>query len=157
MRLLSQADPEQYKRLGRVYDWRVQTLRSQKAMAAVDPGMWFEGRELQFNRFSLAHFDIQDPHWGWVIIIYYGTFGCCTLELRTPSSHASYSARVVGKRVARASITCLRSTWTWYLVVIRSRAMATWTSFVKQRKCLRPVSARSRPEQKTEPNTHCIS
>ena len=82
MAAFSQADPEQYKRLGRVYDWRVQTLRSQKAMAAVDPGMWFEGRELQFNRFSLAHFDIQDPHWGWVIIIYYGTFGCCTLELR---------------------------------------------------------------------------
>ena len=82
MAAFSQADPEQYQRLGRVFQWRVNSLASQKAMAAVDPGMWFEGRELQFNRFSWPRFHVQDPHRGWVIISYYGTFECCTLELR---------------------------------------------------------------------------
>ena len=82
MGAFQQADPEQHKRLGRVYNWRVNRLASQKAMGAIDPGMWFEGRELQFNRYSLAHFDTQDPHWGWAIIIYYGTFESCTLEFR---------------------------------------------------------------------------
>ena len=80
MAAFQQTDPEQYDRLHRVYDWRVTTIASQKAISAVDPAMWFEGRELQFNRFSLAHFDTQDPHWGWAIIIYYGTFDSCTLE-----------------------------------------------------------------------------
>ena len=82
MAAFSHAYSEQYQRLGRVFQWRVNSLASQKAMAAVDPRMWFEGRELQFNRFSWPRFHIQDPHWGWVIIIYYGTFECCTLELR---------------------------------------------------------------------------
>ena len=44
MAAFSQADPEQYQRLGRVFQWRVNSLASQKAMAAVDPRMWFEGR-----------------------------------------------------------------------------------------------------------------
>ena len=78
----SHAHSEQYEQLGRVFQWRVNSLASQKAMAAVDPGMWFEGRKLQFNRFSWPRFHIQDPDWGSVIIVYYGTLECCTPELR---------------------------------------------------------------------------
>lgn len=82
MAAFQQADPEQYERLQKVYDWRVNEIASQKAFAAVDRAMLLEGRELQFNRFSLPHFDTLDPHWGWAIIIYYGTFDTCTLHFR---------------------------------------------------------------------------
>ncbi|TFK78343.1 hypothetical protein K466DRAFT_472290, partial [Polyporus arcularius HHB13444] len=87
MALLKTIDPDQYRSLEQLYEWRLSKFASSRALSGLtEPQLFFEGREIQFNRFSKAHWDAQDPHWAWAIIIYFGTFGSCRLkfkELRT--------------------------------------------------------------------------
>lgn len=82
MGAFEQLDPVQHDKMRQLYEWRLRKVASSVAMAAVDPGMFFEGREIQFNRYSLPHFDTSDPSWAWAIIIYFGTFPTCTLKFR---------------------------------------------------------------------------
>ncbi|TFK78317.1 hypothetical protein K466DRAFT_507451, partial [Polyporus arcularius HHB13444] len=82
MGAFEELDPLQHDRMRALYEWRLREVASSVAMAAVDPGMFFEGREMQFNRYSLLHFDTNDPSWAWAIIIYFGTFPTCTLKFR---------------------------------------------------------------------------
>lgn len=82
MGAFEQLDPVQHQKMAQLYDWRLRKVASSAAMAGVDPGMFFEGREMQFNRYSLPHFDTNDPSWAWAIIIYFGTFPTCSLKFR---------------------------------------------------------------------------
>ncbi len=83
MSLLKAIDPKQYKSLDQLYKWRLDNFASSRALSRLtDPQLFFEGREIQFNRFSKAHWDNQDPHWAWAIIIYFGTFGSCRLKFK---------------------------------------------------------------------------
>ncbi len=83
MKLLAAIDPDQYRSLEKLYHWRLERYASSRALAGLaEPQLFFEGREMQFNRFSRAHWDNQDPHWAWAIIIYFGTFGSCRLKFK---------------------------------------------------------------------------
>ncbi|TFK84477.1 hypothetical protein K466DRAFT_567204 [Polyporus arcularius HHB13444] len=83
MELVKTIDPAQYASLQQLYQWRMQKFPSNRALSGLaTPQMFFEGREIQFNRYSKAHWDGQDPHWAWAIIIYFGTFGSCRLKFK---------------------------------------------------------------------------
>ncbi|RDX43301.1 hypothetical protein OH76DRAFT_1361369 [Lentinus brumalis] len=74
MRTLLCIDPLQYGLLSKVYDYRLSTYASQRAFAALDKKMLWEGREVMFNRWSPLHWDKQDPPMAWACITYVGDF-----------------------------------------------------------------------------------
>ncbi|RDX40900.1 hypothetical protein OH76DRAFT_1489921 [Lentinus brumalis] len=83
MELLKAIDPEQYDSLEKLYEWRISKYKAAKAIESSSKVcLFFEGRELQFNRYSKPHWDTQDPHWAWAIIIYFGTFPQCRMKFR---------------------------------------------------------------------------
>ena len=83
MEVLKTVDPLQYSLLEQVHAWRVKEFASSEAFSSLERGkMLYEGREIQFNRFSAPHWDLQDPHWGWAIAIYFGSFSSCILRFR---------------------------------------------------------------------------
>ncbi|RDX40284.1 hypothetical protein OH76DRAFT_1508499 [Lentinus brumalis] len=72
---LKAIDPEQYDSLEKLYVWHISKYKAAKAIESSSKVcLFFEGRKLQFNRYSKPHWDTQDPHWAWAIIIYFGTF-----------------------------------------------------------------------------------
>ncbi|RDX52122.1 hypothetical protein OH76DRAFT_1345530 [Lentinus brumalis] len=83
MALLKAIDPDQYTSLEELHLWCLNKYASSRALSALaKPQLFFEGREIQFNRYSRAHWDNQDPHFAWAIIIYFGTFGSCRLKFK---------------------------------------------------------------------------
>lgn len=49
----------------------INTMASQRALAAIDP-LIYEGREVLFNRVSPLHTDRQDPEYSWAVLCAFG-------------------------------------------------------------------------------------
>lgn len=77
---LRHIDPIQHDGLSQVYQYRQERFSVQRAVAAIDPVLQYEGREIVFNRWSAPHWDKHDPHFGWACIIYFGDFEEAWLE-----------------------------------------------------------------------------
>ena len=80
MSALWHLDPIQYALLKEVHEYRRRNFWSSIAWDALDDAMHYEGREIVFNLYSLPHWDEQDPHWSWAVIMYFGTFEEAYLE-----------------------------------------------------------------------------
>ncbi|KAI0706311.1 hypothetical protein C8Q76DRAFT_800761 [Earliella scabrosa] len=80
MSALRTLDPIQYDLVQKVYQFRQENIPSARALAKIDAGMFYEGREIQFNRYSLPHYDSGDPHLAWALSLYFGTFGKCVIK-----------------------------------------------------------------------------
>ncbi len=83
MELLKSIDPVQYAAMEQLYRYRMSRYKAAQALESSSKvRMFFEGREVQFNRFSTPHFDSSDPDWAWAIIVYFGTFPECRMRFR---------------------------------------------------------------------------
>lgn len=80
MGTLQQIDPTQHYLAWQVCKWRKLDIRSSKAMAACDKDFFYEGREFQFNPYSLPHLDSHDVNWAWALAVYFHTSSPCRVR-----------------------------------------------------------------------------